>query len=114
MGDVAATLDEEERRRLNAARAREEAAQTMLEARRAATRKAGVVVGLDALCEQHSLTGEDRVPLVLTAIPAVSREMAVCFDGISIHGYGSDLVSIRAFCCDRSCPVAMRAARAWT
>jgi len=96
VGDVAATLDEEERRRLNAARAGEEAAQAMLEARRSATRKAGVIVGLDALCEQHGLTEADRAALVLTAIPAVSREMAVCFDGISVHGYGSDLVSIEA------------------
>lgn len=96
VGDAAATLDEEERRRLNAARAGEEAALAMLEARRAATRKAGVLVGLDALCEQHSLTDADRTALVLTAIPAASKEMATCFDGISVHGYGSDLVSIEA------------------
>ena len=96
VGDVAATLDEEERRRLNAARAGEKAAQAMLEARRAATRKVGVLVGLDALCEQHDLTDADRAALVLTSIPAVSREKAACFDGISVHGYGSDLVSIEA------------------
>jgi len=96
VGEVAATLDEEERRRLRAARVGEDTAQATLEARRTITREAGVVVGLDALCEQHGLTDEDRGALVITAIPAVAPELAACFDGVSIHGYGSDLASIES------------------
>ena len=89
VGDVQRTADEEQRRRLAAARAAEQAAQEELEARRKATRQAGVVLGLDALCAAHDLTDQDRTMLVLAALPAISREMGSHLDRLATHGWSA-------------------------
>jgi len=96
LGTIETTATEEERRRLHAAEATEKTAAEALAARLDLTRKTGTVLALDALCADLQLDHVERTTLVLALIPAISRELASCFDGISSHGYGSDTVSVEA------------------
>ena len=56
----------------------------------------GTALGLDQLVAKYALDEEERIILLLAMVPAISREVADCYDHLSKYGFGGNNVSIEA------------------
>ena len=66
----------EEARRIAAIfRAKEDRLRAAIDARLDVTRKAGTTVGLDRICDEHDLTGDERLVLLIAAIPTLGEKL---------------------------------------
>lgn len=87
-----AAWPDETRAKAKRLEAAEAAIRDRLDARLEATRKAGVILGLDRLVERHDLDHIDRQVLLLATMPAVGLEL---FDVLgSVASFGFALMSI--------------------
>ena len=64
---------EEARRQVEVHRAEEKLLRSEIDARLKATRKAGVVLGIDYLCDEHGLSEDERLALLTATVPCLGE-----------------------------------------
>jgi len=74
-------------RRVPALKKAEEDARADIDHRLAASRAAGRILGLDALCTEHSLSAFERVVLLLGTLAAIGEKFGNFLDGVGRSGY---------------------------